>query len=116
MKTKRIKFFKGITEDLKVLRKSKVTTVWLFLVLLFSNYMAVHAADIITTGMGTIFDIIAALVTGFGGILALWGFLEWSIAMGSQDGTSSAHAIKRIAGGMVAALAVHVVPAIILSF
>ena len=77
------------------------------LIMIATNKMTVLAnegANVVRSGLTVLYDIIGAFATGFGVIVILWGLVEWGVAMSSQDGTVQAHAIKRIAGGIIIAL------------
>ncbi len=64
-----------------------------------------NADVIIGNKFDVFYSIVAAIVSAIGSIITLWGICEWGIAFQGQDGTSQAHAFKRIAGGMVMLLA-----------
>ena len=66
---------------------------------------ALNADQIIGNKFDVFYSIVAAIVSAIGSIITLWGICEWGIAFQGQDGTSQAHAFKRIAGGMVMLLA-----------
>ncbi|MCP1110264.1 hypothetical protein [Ohessyouella blattaphilus] len=62
-------------------------------------------AGIVSSGFNNLIDVVKAIVTSIGILLTLWGIGEFGISMSSQDGASQAHAMKRIGGGILAALA-----------
>ena len=63
----------------------------------------------ITGPFDTLKTIISSIISAIGTILTLWGISEFGIAMQSQDGTSQAHAFKRMAGGLVITMAPQIV-------
>ena len=67
--------------------------------------MASNADAVITAQFDVLLDIVTSIVSSIGTIVTLWGISEWGIAFQGQDGTSQAHAFKRIAGGLVMILA-----------
>lgn len=66
---------------------------------------ASDASGIITAQFNILLNIVTSIISSIGTIITLWGISEWGIAFQSQDGTSQAHAFKRIAGGLVMLLA-----------
>lgn len=70
-------------------------------------------ADLVTTKIGLLFDIIAAFVSSYGGIQVLWGVFEWGNATNTQDGMMQSMAVKRIGGGLVEVIASQLVAVLI---
>lgn len=90
--------------------KKQLLQITAILTVAFLNGITAHAnvsagANAVTEGMSNLLTIVTAFTTGVGVLFVAWGVLEWGQAMGSQDGTSQAHAIRRIAGGIVVAFA-----------
>ena len=66
----------------------------------------------VTTSLRGLQDVLMSIVTSVGTLVAIWGILELSISMSSNDGTSMASALKRIAGGVIAMIAPIILVAI----
>ena len=64
---------------------------------------------VITSSFDTLFNLVATIISAIGSILTLWGIGEWGIAFQTQDGSTQAHAFKRIAGGLVMILAPQII-------
>ncbi|MGF7085143.1 hypothetical protein [Ohessyouella blattaphilus] len=76
-------------------------------VLTYTPYIQASGAGagIVSSGFNNLIEVVKAIVTSIGILLTLWGIGEFGVSMSSQDGASQAHAMKRIGGGILAALA-----------
>ena len=63
-----------------------------------------EGAQIVTTGLESLLDIIKAFVSSVGTMVVLWGLFEWGNSMQSNDGMMQSSAFKRIGGGLVMTL------------
>lgn len=61
--------------------------------------------QIITNKFDIVKEIMAAVVTGIGILVTLWGIAEFGNALQTQEGGALSQALKRIGGGLVMILA-----------
>lgn len=74
---------------------------------------ATSGANVITSGMQNLTDLVKAFVSAVGVIITLWGVFEWGNAMQANDGMMQSAAFKRIGGGLVMVLAPQLLPLLI---
>lgn len=99
---------KKISSKRKITRKIAALTCAVQVgVLTYAPYIQASGAGagIVSSGFNNLIEVVKAIVTSIGILLTLWGIGEFGISMSSQDGASQAHAMKRIGGGILAALA-----------
>lgn len=94
-------------------RIKKIMILAAVLSLLLCTPVFAAGEDIISSGFQVIYTLIAAVVSGFGSVLLLWGFLEWGISFNTQDGGAQSMAFKRIAGGLIIAVVPQLIPIIL---
>lgn len=75
--------------------------------------LATSGANVITSGMQNLTDLVKAFVSAVGVIITLWGVFEWGNAMQANDGMMQSAAFKRIGGGLVMVLAPQLLPLLI---
>lgn len=68
--------------------------------------------EYVNQGLDALWDIVAAIITGVGGFVLLWGMFEFGTSMGMQDSGQNTSAMKRIAGGIVTLIAPVIVLAL----
>ena len=71
---------------------------------------AAAAGDVVTAKFQSLIDLLAGIISSLGMLFTMWGISEWGIAFQSSEGTMQAQALKRIAGGIVMALAPQLAP------
>lgn len=79
----------------------------------FADTTTQSGADLVTTKIGILYNIIAAFISSYGGIQVLWGVFEWGNATNTQDGMMQSMSIKRIGGGLIEVVASQLVAALI---
>ncbi len=70
-------------------------------------------ANVITSGMQSLTDLVKAFISAVGVIITLWGMFEWGNAMQANDGMMQSAAFKRIGGGLVMVLAPQLLPLLV---
>lgn len=70
-------------------------------------------ANVITSGMQSLTDLVKAFISAVGVIITLWGVFEWGNAMQANDGMMQSAAFKRIGGGLVMVLAPQLLPLLV---
>lgn len=70
-------------------------------------------AEYVSASLKSLFDIISAFVSSFGGIQVLWGVFEWGNATNTQDGMMQSMAMRRIGGGLIETIAGQIVNALL---
>lgn len=105
----------------KINKKKAVLTVTMVALNLVIFAMPVFAgetqqqsgATYVSNSLKSLFDIISAFVSSFGGIQVLWGVFEWGNATNTQDGMMQSMAIRRIGGGLIETIAGQIVNALL---
>lgn len=80
--------------------------------LLGSQPVFASGVDYVNQGLDALWDIVAAIITGIGGFVLLWGMFEFGTSMGMQDSGQNTAAMKRIGGGIVTLIAPVIVTAL----
>ena len=80
--------------------------------LLGSQPVFASGGDYVNQGLDALWDIVAAIITGIGGFVLLWGMFEFGTSMGMQDSGQNTTAMKRIGGGIVTLIAPVIVTAL----
>lgn len=96
------------------MKRKIIHTVLLSFLFAITCYMPVFAVgeDAIQAGFDVIYSMIAAVVSGVGALLLLWGCFEWAQSLNTQDGAAQSMAFKRIAAGLIAILVPQLIPII----
>lgn len=74
---------------------------------------AVDGAELVSSTVGKVYDILAAFVSSIGAIITLWMLFEMGLAVQSQEGTMQANGVKKVGGGLVMVLAPQLITALI---
>ena len=98
----------------RIVKTAKTLCLAAMLALFFCTpaFASGSGAAIVDRGFGTVYDILAAIVSAIGSLYLLWGLFEWATALNTQDGGAQAMAFKRIAAGLVATMGPQLIPLI----
>lgn len=69
--------------------------------------------SVFTDSMHVFYELVAAVISSIGLIIALWGISEFGISFQGSDGTMQAYSFKRIAGGLVMVFAPQLLPLLV---